>query len=92
MRKQKSEHSDLHKKRDSLIQNLFADIPELSFHGNSEIVVEGCRGVLEYSEEVIRINTSIGLICFEGRGLNLRCISPSELIIDGFVTKVEFVL
>lgn len=92
MRKQKSEHSDVHKNRESVLQNLFADIPELSFRGNREVVIEGSRGVLEYSENVIRINTSIGLLCFEGRNLNLRCISSSELIIDGFVTKVEFVL
>lgn len=92
MRKQKSEKNAHQKNRENLMQNIFADIPELSFRGNREIVIEGSRGVLEYSEEAIRINTSIGLVCFEGRNLNLRCISSSELIIDGFITKVEFVL
>ncbi len=78
--------------QNNVIQTLFAQAPELSFRGNKEVVIEGSKGVLEYSEEVIRINTSIGLLCFEGRGLNLKCISSTQLIIDGFITKLEFVI
>ena len=92
MRKKNTERESEHKNKEGVMHNLFADIPELTFLGNREIVIEGCRGVLEYSQETIRINTSIGLVCFFGRGLNLKCISPTELIIEGFVTKVEFVM
>lgn len=92
MRKHKEGDNPLHKKRDSVFENLFADLPELNFRGNREVVIEGSRGVLHYSEEAIRINTSLGLVCFEGRKLNLKCISSSELIINGFITKVEFVV
>lgn len=79
-------------KRSTELRNLFADLPGLSFLFNREVVIEGSKGVLQYSETVIRINTAQGLVCFEGRGLNLRCISETELIIDGFITKVEFVV
>lgn len=92
MRKQKDGSKPVHKTRDSMIENLFSDYPEFNFRGNREVVIEGSRGVLLYSEEVIRINTSIGLVSFEGRNLNLKCISPSNLIIDGFITNVEFVV
>ena len=92
MRKQKAENKSSGNNRESFIKNLFGDIPELSFRGNKEVVIEGCKGVLEYSENIIRINTSIGIVCFCGRGLNLVCISETEMIINGFITKVEFVL
>lgn len=92
MRKQKADSKSSHKNRENFVQNLFGDIPELSFRGNREVIIEGSRGVVEYSENVIRINTSIGVVCFLGRNLNLVCISPTELIINGFITKVEFVL
>ena len=92
MRKKKEEQSSLHKKEDSVIVNLFSEFPEFNLRGNREVVIEGSRGVLHYSEEIIRLNTSIGLVSFEGRNLNLKCISSSELIINGFITKVEFVV
>ncbi len=92
MRKKKDEQSSLHKKEESIIGNLFAELPEFNLRGNREVVVEGSRGVLHYSEETIRLNTTIGLVSFEGRNLNLKCISSSQLIINGFITKVEFVI
>lgn len=92
MKKTKADGKPSVKNRESFIRNLFGDIPELSFRGNKEVVIEGCKGVLEYSEDVIRINTSIGIVCFFGRNLNLVCISETEMIINGFITKVEFVL
>ncbi len=90
----KTKDSDIHSKkgRNSMFSELLSQQPRLEFNGNTEVVIEGSKGVVEYSEEMIRINTSIGLICFEGRSLNLRCISESELIIDGFIIKTEFIL
>lgn len=80
------------RKRNSLSQALFAQLPEFSFLGNEEVVIEGSKGVLEYTEELVRVNTGVYIVCFYGRGLNLRCISSTELIIDGYISKVEFVL
>lgn len=76
----------------SVINSLFAQLPEMSLIGNEEVVIEGSKGVVEYSEETIRINTNLGLVCFFGRGLNLKCISQTQLIINGFITKLEFIV
>lgn len=92
MKSRKDGKESLHNNHDLFKNSVFAELPEFNFRGNREVVIEGSRGVLEYSENVIRINTNMGLICFEGRNLNLKCISVSELIIDGFITKVEFVV
>ncbi len=92
MRKHRDMRDKTDEKKYSAMQGIFGDFPHLEFSGNREVVVEGAKGVLMYSEEAIRVNTSLGLLCFEGRGLNLRCISPSELIVDGFITKLEFVV
>lgn len=77
-------------------KNPFADIPalihepSLEFMSNREVTVEGSRGVLSYSEEQIRVNTEGMILCFFGRNLNLKCISPSALVISGFIEKLEF--
>ncbi len=92
MRKSKDEKHAGAEAHHSVIKTLFAQLPEVSLRGNEEVVIEGSKGVVEYSEEVIRINTVMGLICFTGRGLNLKCISPTQLIISGFITKLEFII
>lgn len=64
--------------------------PCVEFSGNREVVIEGSKGVLEYSTDCVRVNTACMVITLNGRELNLRCISDSALIIDGFITSVEF--
>ncbi|MBR1534329.1 MAG: YabP/YqfC family sporulation protein [Ruminococcus sp.] len=66
--------------------------PCIEFSGNREVVIEGSRGVLEYSTDCIRVNTDGMVISLSGRGLNLRCISDSSLIIVGFILSVEFII
>ena len=76
-------------KRRSLIPpTLSAPCIELS--GNRELLIEGGKGVLEYSPALIRVNTAAMIIAVAGRDLNLRCISDTSLMIDGFITKLEF--
>ena len=62
----------------------------LELSGNREAVLEGSKGVLEYSAERIRVNTADMIITFSGRELDLKCISDSALIIDGFITDIGF--
>ena len=82
--------TDKQKKRRIYELPPLADAPCIEFSGNREVVIEGSRGVLEYATDRIRINTSCMVVTLTGRGLNLRCISESSLIVDGFITGVEF--
>lgn len=67
-------------------------MPILEFSGNRQVIIEGSTGVLQYESEVIKINTKIMVIAFYGRNLNLKSISPMTVIIEGFITKTEFVV
>ena len=64
--------------------------PCIEISGNREILIEGSKGVLEYTDEAVRVNTDPMLLTVCGRGLNLKCISDSALIIDGFITSLSF--
>lgn len=65
--------------------------PIIEFTGDRSVLVEGSTGVLKYDSEVVRISTRSMLIAFFGRGLTLKCISPTAVIIDGVITKTEFI-
>ncbi len=64
--------------------------PSLEFLSNREVTIEGSKGVLEYSDTLIRISLKMMTVSFVGRGLNLKCISESALIISGFISEVKF--
>lgn len=67
------------------------NLPIIEFTGNRRVMVEGSTGVLQYESEVVRINTNAMVIAFSGRGLTLKCISPTSIIIEGFITNTEFI-
>ena len=85
MAKEKSREK---KKRAPLLPSVNTPCIELS--GNREILIEGSKGVLEYSAETVRVNTQGMILSISGRELNLRCISDSALIIDGFILSLTF--
>ncbi len=64
--------------------------PQIEMIGNRRITVEGTKGILKYTAELIRLNTGGMVISFFGRNLNVRCISPDCTVVEGFVTKIEF--
>ena len=66
------------------------NLPIIEFTGDRSVMIEGSTGVLKYESEVVRINTRSMVIAFHGRGLTLKCISPTAVIIEGCITKTEF--
>lgn len=85
----KENHTE-HKKRKHLPIPASISEPCIEFSGNREVLIEGSRGVLEYTPETVRINMPGMILSVYGRELNLRCISASALIVEGFMTGVEF--
>ena len=53
-------------------------------------MVEGCRGILEYEEGVIRLNTTSGIVRFMGRDLTMNCLTEDSAVVTGFILSVEF--
>lgn len=89
MKKDKKEKSA--KRRNSALPPSL-NAPFIELNGNRELLIEGSRGVLEYTPSVIRVNTVDMIVTVSGRELDLRCISASALIIDGFITDIEFTM
>ncbi|WBY64548.1 YabP/YqfC family sporulation protein [Thermocaproicibacter melissae] len=62
----------------------------MELNGNREAVVEGCGGVLEYDETVVRVRTPNHVVRFTGRGLTIRCLTADALVVTGYITGIEF--
>lgn len=62
----------------------------LEISGNREAVLEGCGGVLEYSEETIRVRAGKMSVRFSGRGLKIKCLTADSFVVEGYLTGLEF--
>ena len=73
-----------------LTPDILSGMAHFELSGNREVVVEGCRGVLEYSDNVIRLTAGKLTVRFTGRGLELRNLKRDSAIVEGFITAIEF--
>ena len=62
----------------------------IELSGNTRAVVEGCKGILEYEDDVIRLNTASGIIRFMGQNLGMNCLNEDSAVVEGKILSVEF--
>lgn len=66
-------------------------IPQIEISGNREAIVEGCQGVMEYDENVVKLSTGQMSIRFTGRNLQIRVLTHSSAVVHGFISNIEFI-
>ena len=64
--------------------------PKVISVGNRELTIENYKGIIEYDENIIRINTDIGMIKISGTGLEIKNITVEDVLIGGEITSFEF--
>ena len=72
------------------IKDVFSEKPNIEISDNTLATIEGSRGVLEYSQTLIRVNLGSYTVSFFGQRLNLKCISPTVLVVEGVFQNIEF--
>ncbi|MCL2488576.1 MAG: YabP/YqfC family sporulation protein [Oscillospiraceae bacterium] len=65
-------------------------VSRLEITGNRQAVVEGVRGIIEYSEETAKLAGRSGTLVFRGRGLTLSHLTADSAVITGYIISVEF--
>ncbi len=67
------------------------DLSHFEINSNREVIIEGSKGILQYDENIIRVNMGKMIVSFNGRKLSLKCLETDSLIIVGFITSIEFI-
>lgn len=62
----------------------------IEIYDNNEIVLEGCKGILEYNDTTVKVNTGGYIFSVVGRGINIKCLTEASMVIKGFITTIEF--
>ena len=81
--------SEIKKANNYMKNNVFGSV-HIEMRSNRELILEGCRKIEEYDENIVKIKVSDMCVSVFGRSLELRCLTPDSLIISGFICSVEF--
>lgn len=73
-----------------LPKNTFLDLPQIVATGNKEIYIENYKGILEYSDTLIRLNIGNSCIRVQGEELDIRSIGEEDITLSGNIKCIEF--
>ncbi len=62
----------------------------IEIFGRKRIVIEGCFGIRDYSEEVVSINMSKYTLVIMGENLSLQNMQQKNITITGKILSIEF--
>lgn len=72
-----------------LPKEVYSNIPKVIITGFDEMVIENFKGILEYEDYYVRINTHIGVININGYGLNLETMTNDDIRVTGKIDSMD---
>ncbi len=54
-----------------------------------EILIENYKGIMEYEEFCVKINTEIGIININGFNLNLEQMTNEDVLVKGVINSID---
>ena len=74
-----------------LPKEIVLNVPKITIMGNRDLIIENYKGIVEYEENRVRINTAIGVIKITGSMLTIREITSEDIMVIGDIVSLEFI-
>lgn len=71
-------------------QEVVSDLPVINLVGDKELNIENFSRLVEYTEEIIRLETNCGMISIEGKALQAKSMTAELMIIKGKIKAMTF--
>lgn len=71
-------------------KDIMLDLPRITFIGNLQVGIENHKGIIEYSNENVRVKMKDGIIKITGVDLIIKTIISEEIIISGKIASIDF--
>lgn len=62
----------------------------IDFLGNRCVSIDGCKGIIEYCDDLVRLNTGSGILRFTGQNLSLTRLTEDSAVLEGCILSMEF--
>lgn len=73
-----------------LLSEMITSEPRIEMTGNREIIIDGCKGVIEYTENNIRISLGESVMSISGDSLIIQSFDNDVVIITGQISDIDF--
>lgn len=70
-------------------KEVYSNVPNIILTGFEEMIIENNKGILEYEDYYVRVNTFIGIININGINLKLEKMTEDNLKISGKIEKID---
>lgn len=90
MKKNKQSKKELFIESLKLPKDMMLGACNLSMTGNREVFIENYRGILEYTDTCILLQTKTGWVRFTGTGLTIVYYTNEDMKICGCIASVIF--
>ncbi len=74
-----------------LPKDVMLGVPMLTMMGQMELNIENYRGIIEYTDMLVRVNTKDGQIKVIGNNLRVEYYTNDEMKVTGHITSIEYV-
>jgi len=73
-----------------LPKEIVLNMPKLMMLGNGDLIIENYKGIIEYGQDVVRVNTTSGIIKVKGMEIYIKEITEESIMIYGNIMSLEF--
>lgn len=73
-----------------LPQEICTNSSKITISGFQEILIENYKGILEYDDVFMKINTYDGIININGNDLKLEKMTEDNIILTGKLDSIDF--
>ncbi len=70
-------------------KEICSDNPKVTITGFDELIIENYKGILEYEDYYIQINTYIGIININGFNLKLEKMTEDDIKVTGKIESID---
>lgn len=68
-----------------------SDRPKITSVGRKEVFVENYKGIIEFTNEIVRINSNYGIITITGENMKIKEITCDDIVIVGDIGNIDYV-
>jgi sporulation protein YqfC len=73
------------------IPTMISNEAKIEMLGNREIIIDGCKGIVEYEENLIKLSLGETVLSLSGVGLVITSFDSGIAVINGQIGEISFV-
>ena len=74
----------------NLPKDVVLGVPILTMTGRMELCIENYKGIIEYTDILIRVRSKSGQIKVSGKRMQIEYYTNDEMKITGYIKSVEY--